>query len=63
MTLILIPTKLVDISKNTDLSRNFCYLTLLKSHFCIEISCKFAAFLRNTFSEEHLRMAASGHLH
>ena len=27
------------------------------------ISSKFAAFLQNTFSEEHLRRAASGHLH
>ena len=35
------------------------YETLLKPHF----SSKFAAFLQNTFSEEHLWKAASGHLH
>ena len=34
MTLILIPSKLVDIPKNADLWSNFCYETLLKSHFC-----------------------------
>ena len=33
MTLILIPSKLVDIPKNADLWSNFCYETLLKSHF------------------------------
>ena len=27
------------------------------------ISCKFAVFLQNTFSEENLWRAASGHLH
>ena len=27
------------------------------------ISCKFAAFLQNTFSEEQLWRAASAHLH
>ena len=34
----------------------------LKSHFCMG-ECKLAAFLQNTFSEEHLWKAASGHLH
>ena len=33
MTLILVPSKLVYISKNADLWSNFCYETLLKSHF------------------------------
>ena len=33
MSLILIPSKLVEIPKNADLWRNFLYATLLKSHF------------------------------
>ena len=33
MTLILMASKLVDIPKNADLWKNFCYETLLKSHF------------------------------
>ena len=63
MALILMPFKLVDTPKNADLWTNFCYATLLKSHFCMGDSSKFAAFLQNTFSEEHLWRAASGHLH
>ena len=35
MTLILIPSKLVHISKNADLWKNICHATLLKSHFGI----------------------------
>ena len=35
MTLILILSKLVDISKYTALWRNLCHATLLKSHFCM----------------------------
>ena len=58
MNLILIPSNLVDIPKNTDLWRNFYYAALLNS-----LSCKFAGFLQNTFSEQHLWKAASGRLH
>ena len=61
MNLTLIPSKLVDIPKNADLWRNFYYATLLNSVWVI--SCKFAAFLQNNFSEQHLWTAASGHLH
>ena len=35
MILFLISSKLVDISKNADFWRNFCYATLLKSHLCM----------------------------
>ena len=55
MNLILIPSKLVDIPKNADLWRNFYYATLLNSHVCM-------GDLQNTFSEQHLWRAASGHL-
>ena len=63
MTLILILSKLVDIPKTADLWRNFYYATLLKYTSAWVISYKFAAFLQNTFSEEHLWRGASGHLH
>ena len=63
MNLILIPSKLVDIPKNVDLWRNFYCATLLNSRFCMGESFKFAAFLQNTFSKQHLWRAASGHLH
>ena len=32
--------------------------TLLKLHFDMVFSCKFAAYFQNTFSKEHLWMAA-----
>ena len=35
MILILISSKLVDIPKNEDLSRDFCYETLLETHLCM----------------------------
>ena len=51
MTLILILSKLVDISKYTALWRNLCHATLLKTSAWV-ISCKFAGFFQDTFSEE-----------
>ena len=63
INLILIPSKLIDFPKKADLWRNFYYATLLNSHFCMSKLCKFSAFLQNTFSEQHLWNAASGHLH
>ena len=33
--LTLISSKLDDIPKNADLSRNFCYVTLWNPHFCM----------------------------
>ena len=54
--LILVPSKPVDIPKNTDLWRNFYYATLLNSYF-------FMGDLLQIFSEQHLWKAASGHLH
>ena len=42
----------------------FCTLQLYRIHTSARvISCKFAAFLQNTFSEQHLWGAASEHLH
>ena len=37
-----------------------CFATLLKSHFDMGVSCKFAAYFQNTFSWEYLWKAASG---
>ena len=56
MTLILVPSKLVDISKKADLWSNMCYKTLLKSQFWMGDQ-------QNTFFEEHLWRFASGHLY
>ena len=36
VTSISVPSKLVDIPQDVDLSKNFCYATLLKSHFCMD---------------------------
>ena len=63
MTLILVPSKLVDIPKNADLRSNFAMKLYWNRNFAWVIYCKFAAFLQNTFFEEHLWRAASGHLH
>ena len=63
MTLILISSKLVDIPQNTNLSRNFSYVILLKPHFCTSGSSKFATFLQNNSSEGHLWRAVSEQLH
>ena len=41
----------------------FLLCNFIESHFCMGDSSKFAALLQNTFSEEHLWRAASGHLH
>ena len=38
---------------------NFCRATLLKSLSTKAFSCKFAAYFQNTFSMEHLWVAAS----
>ena len=61
--LILIPSKLVDIPKNADLWRNFSMQSYWIYFSAWVVSCKFTAFLQNTFSEQHLWRAASGHLH
>ena len=62
INLILMPSKLVNISKNAGLWRNFYYVTLLNSHFCmgdlLQICCVFAEHLSWTTSME----AAFGHL-
>ena len=63
VNLILILSKLVNITKNADLWRNFYYATLLDSYFSMGDSCKFAAFLQSTLFEQHLWRAASVHLH
>ena len=63
MNLILIPSKLVDIPKNVNLWRIFTMQLYWIQTSAWVISCKFAMFLQNTFSEQHLWRAASGHLH
>ena len=57
MALILIPSKLVDIPKNADLWKHFCYETLVSKIIPLH------GFLQNTFFEEHIWRAGSGHLH
>ena len=37
-----------------------CFATLLKSQIGMGVSCKFVVYFQNTFSEEHLWVAASG---
>ena len=63
MNLILIPSKPVDIPKNADLWTKFYYATYWIHSSAWVISCKFAAFLQNTFSEEDLWRTTSGHIH
>ena len=45
------------ISRRTTMPK--CEATLLKSHFGMVFSCKFAAYFQNIFSQEHLYVAAS----
>ena len=54
MNLILISSKLVDIPKKADLGRNFAMQLYWNHTSAWVISCKFVAFLQNTFSEENL---------
>ena len=65
MTLILISSKSVEyrIFPKMLIYRGFFAIQLYWSHTSAwVISSKFAAFLQNIFSEEHLWRAASGHL-
>ena len=62
VNLILISSKLVDIPKKADLGRNFAMQLYWNHTSAWVISCKFVAFLQNTFSEENLLRAASWHL-
>ena len=55
MTLILISSKLVDIPKNADLSRNFCYAALLKPHFYMrDLQQIFCVFIEHLFWKTHM---------
>ena len=64
MNLILIPSKLVEKLVKMHIYGGIFTMQLYWIHTSAwVISCKFAAFLQNTFSEEDLWRTTSGHIH